>query len=199
MNKTVIAIEQDKVDLETKTLYKLVGIINNYTEELNNNNYNLTTDDVKQMAHNHKEFNKKVYLEELEKICDTFALDFSEVSKWEYTLTNSEMFSNMANKKAQYIYELSKEIHKCCYLNEHCIEYLEIKDNMCTPVLDCEENITEYYTHYTANEKQDNLTEHLKNIQAEIESLVKDGYTVFNIKSFIDNRNILNYKQIERL
>lgn len=197
--KELIAIEYWEVETQVNKVIELVKVINSKTDILNKKGINLTTDDVIKMSVNINSYKQEIYLKELQNICEMFAQDFNEVSKFEFSISNSDMFHKMAMAKCNYIFELAKEIHRINYYGDSIyLNYIEIKDNIASPKLNYQEDIKEHYSHYTKNDKQAKLTKALKVLQKDIKEVMKLGFCSSQVLQFINGvNNELEYQMIE--
>ena len=108
--KQLINFDENEYNYSVSKLNKLIEIINSNTDKLNKLNVSLTVDDVKLIAEKPREYKNKQYLRILKDICTMFALDFDKVKLISYYWKNP-MFSDMANKKAEPLYNMAHDIY----------------------------------------------------------------------------------------
>lgn len=200
--KELIAVEYWEVETQVNKVIELVKVINSHTDKLNKCGVVLTIEDIKAMSINKDEYSRQIYLDELQKVCEMFAQDFEEVSKWEYTLKHGEnMFRQMAIAKCKPLLALTKDVNILSTFGDSLyLKYIEIENNIASPKLNFEEDIKEYYSHYAKNDKQNKLTKALKTIQNAISEATKLGYSSFEIMHFINaTDNQIKYNAIERI
>lgn len=199
--KELIAIDTQEVNTQVDKVIEVVKIINENSEVLNKNGYSLTIEDVQMMIYDTKAFEQKAYLKSLEPICEMFGEDFDKVKTKEYRINVTDMFHKMAVKKCGWLLSIVDELRHFSYFGDNIfLNYIEIKDNIASPKLNFEQDIKEYYSHYTKNSKQVDITKALKKMQKNIDEIIKLGYSGYDIKNFINwNSNEINYHRVEAL
>lgn len=196
----LIAKEQTEIKLQINKVNELIKVLNRYTDILNKTDLKVTINDIIQMSYDRQLYINKVFKMELEKICDTFAQDYDIISKMDLT-PYSKMFQDMANKKCQPLYELSKEVSRIAYWGDKVyLDYVEITDNIASPKLNFEDDITEHYSHYCTNKTQETITKLLKEIQATLNKADKMGFSSYELYYLINPRDKeLDFRQIEKI
>lgn len=190
MTKQAIHFDSNGYNEAVKTLDEIVSTINKHSQELTANGYTLTIEDIKLIAERDNKFNKKVYQNELKEICKYFGLDYNKVCTFEYSITNS-MFSEMANGKCEYLYNLCGDLYKCFVLHTYLADskYIDIIDNVASKTIQADELINERYTSYTKNNKQNNVLDLVKQLQDLYKQFNKLGINNFNIDHLINKYN----------
>lgn len=164
--KKLIYRDTDKINKTNKELIDIIGIINKYTERLNNLGIKLDVDDVKSLLAIKSEFINRVYLQELRKICEQFCVNYDDVSSVNYKIrAGNPMFSNMANNRINFLFELKKELYDALHYDSICIKHLEINDNIAAPKITATEDIEKENTFYCQNKKQEDITNELNKVQ----------------------------------
>lgn len=164
--KKLIYRDNEKINKTNKELIDIIGIINKYTDKLNNLGIKLDVDDIRSLWAIKSEFINKVYLQELKKICDQFCVNYDDVSSVNYQIrAGNPMFSNMANNRISFLFELKKEIHDALSYSSVCLKHLEITDNIAAPKITATEDIEKENTFYCLNRKQEDITNELNKVQ----------------------------------
>lgn len=185
MKKQLINFDEYKYNMSVTKLKQLVEAINNQTEFLNSKNIVITKEYIKEIAINRKKFKNKMFLIALEEVCNNFGVDFDEVKLWEYQYTHTDMFNNIANKKAKPFYQFADEIFKVGLTSySHITDYIEIENNVASPTISALDDIREYFTYYTDNEKQNKVLDKVQQIATLLDELTKmnvDRYQTFHL------------------
>ncbi len=201
MEKKVIGIDTEKINQTNILLIDTIGIINKYTNSLNNLGLVLTIEDVRNMALNNKDFVNYAYKKELKSICKQFGMNYEEIASFTYQIrAGNPMFSNMANNRIKDINQLSKELCNLLYSKcLDCLKHIEIVNNIAAPTLTATEDIADENTFYCLNKKQERLTDGLNQIKVIYEDLHKLGLSYYELHNLLDNSNELYFRTIQKI
>lgn len=178
-----------------KTIYKdeekikrSISAVNRIVEAFNNNSkrVDVNIDDVRLMLEDVRKYKDKVFLEELERVCDMFAQDFDEVKLKSYAWQNP-MFSKMANNKCKDLYKLADEVCKAGRNMAYLAKYLELDNGLLSPVLGYEDLIKDAFTYKTNNKKQDEVVEALNNVAKDFKKLEALGISPIMLHNYFYN------------
>lgn len=199
--KELIGIDKEETRTQIDKVIELVKIINRNTEQLNKKGYVLSLEDVYKMIYDTDTFKQKVYLQELEAICEMFGEDFNVVKTKDYIFNQTDMFHKMAMKKCRYLIDIAQELkHLSFYGDNIFINYIELNGNIASPKLNFQEEIEQYYSHYAQNDKQAKVTKKLKAVQAAIDEVMKLGFSSYQVHQFLNAyNNEINYQKVECL
>lgn len=193
MSKALIYYDKKNYEEEKQIFDKLIDEINLHKNKLDEAGYKIEIDDLKDIVDN--TFINKVYQWQLRQIANNLGVDYDEIKTFEFRMKN-DLFAKMANNKCKSLYVLNDCIHSIIQLSDK--EYLNndiisINDNKAEYTSNGIEELKKRFVYYTESDKQNDVLEAVKRLQAVKSELEKYG---ISIKSGIwildkDNNDII--------
>ncbi len=161
MNKELIFKNEELIKETINSVKDLIVILNQNIDFINNEN--ITIDTIKEIVINKKAYKNIIYQKTLKNVCEEFGVNYDKARfvtfKW---LHEDLLVYNIANIRNKQWYQFINDIPN--NIKYFMVDYIRISDKEVSLKDNAINVITERFSYYTENEKQNKIVRKLKQI-----------------------------------